>query len=179
MKIIRKIFNKIRFKMMTDEDYARYVGVEFGHGCNISTRGFSSEPYLIKLGDNVRVAKGVCFFTHGGLIPFRTKDSDLDIFGKINIGNKVHIGQGAYIMAGVTIGDNCIVGAGSVVSKSVPSGYIVGGNPAKIISKTDDFLDRARMADFNTKKLSPEDKKNHLLENIDDPRYIVKKYMTI
>lgn len=174
-----KLINKIRFKFMSDKQYAKYIGVEFGENCHISTRRFSSEPYLIKIGNNVRIAKDVCFFTHGGLIPFRTKGSDLDIFGKITIGNNVHIGQGAYIMAGVAVGDNCIIGAGSVVSKSVPSGYVVGGNPAKIISKTDEFLERARAADFNTKRLSPEEKKKYLLENIDDPRFIVKRMMKI
>ena len=175
--MLKRFIRKIRISFMSDIEFADYIGVKFGNNCHISTRGFSSEPYLITLGNNVRVAKDVCFFTHGGLIPFRTKKSQLDIFGKITIGNKVHIGQGAYIMAGVSIGDNCIVGAGSVVSKSVPSGYVVGGNPAKIISRTDNFINKAKSIDFMSKGLSEKEKKEYLLANINDIRFMVKKPM--
>ena len=80
-------------------------------------------------------------------------------------------------MAGVSIGDNCIVGAGSVVSKSVPSGYVVGGNPAKIISRTDNFINKAKSIDFMSKGLSEKEKKEYLLANINDIRFMVKKPM--
>lgn len=177
MKIIKKIFNKIKVSLMSDQAYAKYIGVTFGENCKISTRGFSSEPYLISIGNNVRVANEVFFFTHGGLIPFREKGSDLDIFGKIKIGDNVHIGQGAYIMPGVTIGNRCIIGAGSVVGKSVPDGVVVAGNPAKIVSQTDHFIERAKKSDFMTKSLSAAEKKDFLLSNPNDPRFIVKKEM--
>ncbi|MCF2825869.1 MULTISPECIES: acyltransferase [unclassified Pseudoalteromonas] len=177
--MIRRIIRKIKVSLMTDTEYAKYIGVNIGKNCKISSRGWSSEPYLITLGDNVRVAKNVCFFTHGGLIPFRAPGSDLDIFGKIIIGNKVHIGQGAYIMAGVTVGSNCIIGAGSVVTKSVPDGCVVGGNPATIISSTDAFIERAKSIDFMTKSLSIQEKKDFLLSNINDPKFIVKKEMIV
>ena len=177
--MIIKLIEKVKNKLLSDLDYARKIGVNIGSNCHISSRGFSSEPYLISIGNNVRVAHDVRFFTHGGLIPFRTKSSDLDIFGKINIGNNVHIGHGAYIMPGVKVGNNCIIGAGAVVSKSVPDGYVVGGNPAKIISKTDDFIARAKLADFQSKKMSHQEKKVYLLSNFDDERFIVKPEMTL
>lgn len=53
----------------------------------------------------------------------------------IRIGNNVWIGYGVQILAGVTIGDNCIIGAGSVVTKNVPNNEIWAGVPAKIIKK--------------------------------------------
>lgn len=53
--------------------------------------------------------------------------------GPVVIGNRVWIGSGAAIMPGVTIGDNCVIGANSVVTKSFPANSIIGGNPAKII----------------------------------------------
>ncbi|MBS9937891.1 acyltransferase [Vibrio alginolyticus] len=177
--MLNKIFKKIHNRFISDEEYARKIGVKIGKKCVISSRGFSSEPYLIEIGDNVRIANEVRFFTHGGLIPFRTPESDLDIFGKIKIGNSVHIGHGAYIMPGVTVGDRCIIGAGSVVAKSVPSGVVVAGNPAKIVSKVDDFLQRAKESDFSSKKLNYEQKKKLLLESCDDDRFIKKPYMKI
>lgn len=48
------------------EQYAKHIGVEIGHNCNIETRNFSSEPYLIKIGSYVAVTKGVFLHTHGG-----------------------------------------------------------------------------------------------------------------
>jgi acetyltransferase-like isoleucine patch superfamily enzyme len=56
----------------------------------------------------------------------------------INIGNYVHIGYGAMIRGGVTIGDFSIIGMGSVVVKDVPPFSIVGGNPAKVIKERPD-----------------------------------------
>lgn len=53
--------------------------------------------------------------------------------GKVRIGDCVQIGEGCVIMPGVTIGDHCIIGANSVVTRDIPSYSIVAGNPAKII----------------------------------------------
>ncbi len=53
----------------------------------------------------------------------------------VEIGKNVFIGEKALILPGVTIGDNCIIGAGSVVTKSFCSNVMIAGNPAKIIKK--------------------------------------------
>jgi acetyltransferase-like isoleucine patch superfamily enzyme len=53
--------------------------------------------------------------------------------GPVVIGSRVWIGSGAAVMPGVTIGDNCIIGANSVVTKSFPAYSVIGGNPAKLI----------------------------------------------
>lgn len=64
-----------------------------------------------------------------------------DICGKITIGDNCFIGNRAIILYGVTIPDNTIVAAGSVVTKSIlESGCIVAGNPAQIIGKVEDFI---------------------------------------
>ncbi|MMZ68427.1 Galactoside O-acetyltransferase [compost metagenome] len=51
----------------------------------------------------------------------------------IAIGNNVWIGGGVSILPGVTIGDNTVIGAGSVVTKNIPSGVIAAGNPCRVI----------------------------------------------
>ncbi|GIP47196.1 hypothetical protein J53TS2_07870 [Paenibacillus sp. J53TS2] len=59
-------------------------------------------------------------------------------YGKpVNIGNNVWIGGRAVIVPGVTIGDNAVISAGAVVTKDVPNGAVVGGNPAKIIKNVE------------------------------------------
>ncbi len=51
----------------------------------------------------------------------------------ISIGSRVWIGAGAIILPGVTIGDDTVIGAGSVVNKSIPAGVVAAGNPCRII----------------------------------------------
>ncbi|MDI9553531.1 MAG: DapH/DapD/GlmU-related protein, partial [Bacteroidota bacterium] len=58
------------------------------------------------------------------------------VFGKIVIGNNVFIGINSIILSNTSIGDNCIVGAGSVVRGKFPENSVLAGNPAQIISKT-------------------------------------------
>jgi galactoside O-acetyltransferase len=61
---------------------------------------------------------------------------------QIHIGKNVWLGAGAIILPGVTIGDNSIVGAGSVVTKDVPANVIVVGNPARVLRQITEDDDR-------------------------------------
>jgi hypothetical protein len=61
-------------------------------------------------------------------------------FGRITIGNNVFIGARSTFLPGVKVGENCVIGTGSVVTKSIPPGFVVAGNPAKIICTTDDYI---------------------------------------
>lgn len=155
----------------TPEQFARKIGVKIGKGCSISTRNWSSEPYLIEIGDFVRIAGETSFFTHGGIVTLRKlyNDPKLDHFGKIKIGNYTYIGERCMIMPGVTIGEQCIVGGGSVVTKSVPDGCMVAGNPAKYIGKTEDFYHKLKAKyDTFTGEMSSKDKEAFLLSLADD-----------
>jgi len=147
-----------------------------GKNCKITTRDIGSEPYLIEMGDNVRITTGVKFFTHGGARIFREKYPDLDVFGKIKIGNNVYIGHSSIILQGVIIEDNVIVGAGSVVTKSVPRNCIVAGNPARIISTLEDYEKKLIKYNVKTKGLSFREKKDYLL-NLSDEKFMTKPFM--
>ncbi|MNW69701.1 Galactoside O-acetyltransferase [compost metagenome] len=63
------------------------------------------------------------------------RNEGLEIVFPITVGNNVWIGGNVCVLAGVTIGDASIIGAGSVVTKDIPSGVIAAGNPCKVIRK--------------------------------------------
>lgn len=89
----------------------------------------------IKIGDNVVIARFVSILDHDH--SYQLKEGNIKFKGyvtaPIEIGNNVWIGDKVSIIKGVTIGDNVIVGANSVVTKNIHSNTIVGGVPAKII----------------------------------------------
>lgn len=171
-----KIIKFIKEKIFTPEYILRKSGVKIGKGCDIQTLFFGSEPYLIEIGDNVQITSGVRLFTHGSGWVFRDVYPEFDVFGKIKIGNNVYIGNCALIMPGVTIGNNVIVGAGAVVTKSIPDNCVVGGNPARIICKTNELLNRQMSFNLNTKKLNYKEKRAFLL-NIHNSKFIKKPYL--
>ncbi|SED67886.1 Acetyltransferase (isoleucine patch superfamily) [Tenacibaculum sp. MAR_2010_89] len=148
MKIVLKIFRKIYhycFATINHVGYAKYIGVNMGERVYIygsPLEMFSTEPWCIKLGNNVHITREVLFVTHdGGTLLFRDKVPDLEITAPIEIGNNVYIGVRSVILPGVTIGNNCIVAAGSVIAKDVPDNSVVGGVPAKFIKSIDDYFE--------------------------------------
>lgn len=100
-------------------------------------------PYVVRLGRRVRI------WHHGGMVlGARAIGNDVHIrhnttFGVVNrqelsakpiIGNRVDIGVGACILGAVIVGDDCVIGANSVVLRDVPSGSVVMGVPARQVS---------------------------------------------
>ena len=167
MMIVQKIFRKIKFLIETTayslEQQARRAGVTMGSGNEIMSRFWSSEPYLIEIGDNCQITNGVKFFTHGGGKVARVIEPRFDCFGKVKIGSNVYIGNNALIMPGVSLGDNVLVAAGSVVTKSFAGNVVIGGNPAHVLSSIEDYYDKNKKYNMNTKGMNPSQKKAVLM----------------
>jgi acetyltransferase-like isoleucine patch superfamily enzyme len=105
--------------------------VKIGNNVIISSHSFICS--LVHIGDNVFIGHGV--MTINDLFPpSRKRTGKTDEWKHTYIGNNVTIGSNATLLP-VTIGDGAIIGAGSVVTKDVPAGVIVAGNPAKVIRK--------------------------------------------
>lgn len=64
--------------------------------------------------------------------------------GSVKIGNNVGFGMDCMVLKGVTIGDNCFIGAGSVVSHDIPSNSIAVGRPAKVVCTMDEYYERRK-----------------------------------
>jgi acetyltransferase-like isoleucine patch superfamily enzyme len=118
--------------------YWRRQGMKIGRDCHINTMSFSTEPYLIEIGDHVAISAGTDFVTHDGAIWCFRQDKEnesADIFGKIIVGNNVFIGINCTILPNTIIGNNTIIGAGSIVRGKFPDDVVIIGNPAKVVSK--------------------------------------------
>ena len=151
-------------------DLVRKDGVTIGEGCVIDKRVvFGTEPYLITIGNHVRITQGVKFITHdGGLWVPREMglvDKKADKFGRIVIGDNVNIGWNAILLPGVCIGNNVIVAAGAVVTKDVPDNSVVAGVPAKVIESVEEYTKKNLGKIVLTKGLSEEEKRNIILKN--------------
>ncbi len=121
--------------------YRKYLNIQIGNNSRITHfPRWGSEPYLIEIGDNVTITRGVSFFTHdGGVGLFRDEYPGINVFGKIKIGNNVFIGANAILLPGTTIGNNVVIGAGSIVTKDIPDNVVIAGVPAKVIKTLDEY----------------------------------------
>lgn len=135
------LYNEYIIRTKGNEFYAKKKGVKIGKNCFIYTKHFGNEPFLIEIGDNVTLASEVKLITHDGSGSLFGREYR---FRRIVIGNNVFVGMNSLILLGVKIGDNVIVGAGSVLTKSVPPNSVVAGNPARIITTYDSFVEKSR-----------------------------------
>lgn len=120
-EFIRLIFLAYRHFIFT-----RIYRMNISSSARISFRTYldKTHPKGIHIGDESYIASGAMILSH---------DFIKDIKSDTKIGKKCFIGANSIIMPGVMIGDCVIVGSGAVVTKDVPAGCIVAGNPAKII----------------------------------------------
>lgn len=172
IKIAMNIFCRLYYFYLSKKQpikYARKLGVYVGEKCkliDIGGRTFGSEPYLISIGNHVELAAEVTFITHdGGAWILRHEFPDLDVFGKIEIGNNVFIGRRVTILPGTKIGDNTVIGAGALVKGKLDPNSVYAGVPARKIRTLDEYCLRMRTESLDTKRMPLEDKikviKNH------------------
>lgn len=146
---LRARIRKLILEEIWMEDYLK-MGMKIGNNCSIQPGVVFdySHCWLIKLGNNVTIAPQAYLLTHDASTKSLTNYTKI---GSITIEDNVFVGARALIMPGVTIGKNSIVAAGSVVTKSVPEGSIVAGNPAKIISVTENYKEKINLLMKNSK----------------------------
>ncbi len=155
--ILRKqLFRKrkiILLRMLFTKDRATFLRKKnifhsFGEGVLWQPYTIPSEPYLLSIGNNVKITAGVRFITHDispavfGMAGYPVHKKCLYYMDKIIVGNNVMIGADSIIMPGVKIGNNVIIAAGSVVTKDITNGVVVGGVPAKVIGGFDELAQK-------------------------------------
>jgi acetyltransferase-like isoleucine patch superfamily enzyme len=103
-----------------------------------------TRPELLEIGSHVFLHRGTKILTHdwASWCFVYSHAEFLPSHGKVTIGNNVWLGENVTICKGVKIGDNVIIGIGSVVTKSIPSNSVAAGVPAKVLCSYDEYYQK-------------------------------------
>lgn len=135
--IIRKLFGKTKERFNINPVFY----CDYGYNIEIGENFYSNHNLIIldcakvKFGDNVFIGPNCGFYTAEHPLDAETRNKGLEFAKPINIGNNVWLGGNVCVMPGVTVGDNCVIGAGSVVTKDIPPNTVAVGNPCRIIKQ--------------------------------------------
>jgi maltose O-acetyltransferase len=151
----------------------RARGMKMGKDCGIEDGVFldPSHCYLIEIGDRVIFAPNVRLIAHDASTKYVVGYSRL---GRISIGSRVFLGDSVIVLPGVTIGDDCIIGSGSIVTKDIPAGSVAAGNPARVLcslaehrAKHEQMLAAGKLFDANAAAESAdEETRRQVLESV-------------
>lgn len=117
---------------------------EFGRNIHLGSRFFANFDCVmldgapITVGDDVLLGPKVGLYTSNHVLDPLERAAGACRAAPVTLGNAVWIGGGATVLPGVTIGDGAVVGAGSVVTRDVPAGVVVAGNPARVLREITD-----------------------------------------
>lgn len=117
---------------------------DYGYNIEIGENFYSNHNLVIldankvTFGNNVFIAPNCGFYTAGHPLEVEARNKGLEYAKPIKVGNNVWIGGNVVVLPGVTIGDNSVIGAGSIVNKDIPANAVAVGNPCRVIK----FLDK-------------------------------------
>ncbi|REG89963.1 acyltransferase [Winogradskyella sediminis] len=154
-KLKSKIDNfKLRWARSSPKRYIKFLrskGVKIGDDLFVTNDVKSlsidiTRPSLIEIGNNVRLNKNLTIVTHdGAFYVLKNKYKEfIPASGRIKIGNNVYFGRNCTVLKGASIGDNCIIGFGSIVSKSIPDNSVAVGAPAKVVCSIEDYYKKRK-----------------------------------
>lgn len=155
MKVKSKLLNlKLRLARTSVKRYLKFLknrGIVIGdniffHGGVKSVSIDITRPSLVTIGSNISFNKNFTLLTHDwGSYVLRNKYQEfIPSSGPVNIGNNIVFGRNVTVLKGVTIGDNCIIGLNSVITKDIPPNSVVVGAPAKVVSTIDDYYKKRK-----------------------------------
>lgn len=133
--IIKDLLNKTKHTFTIEPPFYCDYGynIEIGENFFMNMNCVILDEAKVRFGDNVFIAPNCGFYTAGHPLDAEQRNKGLEYAYPITIGNNVWIGGHVCVLPGVTIGDNAVIGAGSIVTKDIPANSLAVGNPCKII----------------------------------------------
>ena len=136
-EIMKRILGKIEGNFRINQPFI----CDYGYNIEIGNNFYANHNLTILdankviFGDNVFIAPNCSFYTAGHPLDVESRKKGLEYAKPIKIGNNVWIGGNVIVLPGVSVGDNTVIGAGSVVTKDIPSNVVAAGNPCKVIKE--------------------------------------------
>lgn len=142
MGILKDCLYRVRGEVSTEKlvRQGMQVGKKFERLNNVLID--DSHAWLITIGDNVTLAPRVHILAHDASTK---KFIGYTKIGRVTIGNNVFVGAESVILPNVKIGNNVIIGANSTVTRDIPDNVVVGGSPARILCKLEEFIEKHKM----------------------------------
>lgn len=133
--LLRRILGSVAGNLLIEQPFHCDYGynIHVGHNFYANHNLVILDEAPVTFGDNVFIAPNCGFYTAGHPLDAGERRKGLEYAKPIKVGNDVWIGGNVVVLPGVTIGDNCVIGAGSVVTRDVPSGSVAVGNPCRVI----------------------------------------------
>ncbi len=134
---IKSILGKTKDNFLIEQPFV----CDYGYNIEIGENFYANHNLVIldankvKFGDNVFIAPNCGFYTAGHPINADMRKEGLEYAKPIEIGNDVWIGGNVVVLPGVKIGNNVVIGAGSIVNKDIPSNSVAVGNPCRVIKE--------------------------------------------
>ena len=140
--------------------------VKIGKHVGIFERTIINPSESVEIGDDVGIGAEVMIWTHGAWLDV-TQGFPSD-FGPVKIGNNVWLPARSIVLPNVTIGDNSVIGIGSIVNKSLPNGCLAAGSPCRVLKENQ-----------YPKELTNKEKEKLINGILDDWNYLMKKKFII
>ncbi len=134
-EIMKKLLGKTKDNFLIEQLFE----CDYGYNIEIGENFYSNHNLVILdankvvFGDNVFIGPNCGFYTAGHPLDAETRNKGLEYAKPIKVGNDVWFGGNVVVLPGVKIGNNVVIGAGSVVAKDIPENSVAVGNPCKVI----------------------------------------------
>lgn len=134
-ELLHKLLGNISGDILIEQPFL----CDYGYNISVGLNFYANHNLVIldgapvTFGDNVFIAPNCGFYTAGHPIDSTERNKGLEYALPITVGNNVWIGANVCVLPGVSIGDNCVIGAGSIVVKDIPANSVAVGNPCKVV----------------------------------------------
>ena len=139
-ELMRRLLGRTGERFLIEQPFYCDYGynIEIGEDFYANVNCVILDGAKVTFGRNVFIAPNCGFYTAGHPLDIAQRNSGLEYARPITVGNDVWIGANVAVLPGVTIGDGCVIGAGSVVTRDIPAHSLAVGNPCRVIRRIGD-----------------------------------------